>query len=59
MNWREGLNNRMSSGSVMANGGFCKSLSKVNILGWQLAAKRTYALDYVFIVCSVYMQVYI
>ena len=44
----------MSSGSViklMANDGFCKPLSKVNILGWQLAAKWTDALDYVFIFC--------
>ena len=51
VNWREGLDNRMSSGSVISfiNYGFCKSQSKVNMFGWQLAAKWTYALDYVSI----------
>ena len=39
VNWREGLDNRISSGNLMANFGFCKSLFKVNIWGKQHAAK--------------------
>ena len=59
MNWRESLDNRISSGSVISWLQIVVSRSKVNILGWQLAAKPTYALDHVSIYLSVYMQVYI
>ena len=43
VNWREVLDNRIFYGRViswfLANLGFCKSLFKVNIWGWHLAAK--------------------
>ena len=54
MNWREGLDSRMSSGRVIS---WClimasANMSKVNIWGWPHTAKCTYTSMIFLYICS-------